>query len=165
MAELKIVPASELEDGLEVTSSLMVEVALWLQDGGHPLWDPNTLKPTPLLAQYDLSELYVGYLGDVPAVAFVLQREDKLFWPDSLTGEAGYLHKLVVGRGFKGLGLADQVISYCKALCKQEGRRFLRLDCDANRNALTGLYTRNGLQQVDRRMVGDFDAALFECRV
>ncbi len=101
-----------------------------------------------------------------PAAAALLTDADPLFWPQAAPGTSGYLHKLSVRRAYAGQGLAQRLICLTGILCNNEGKSYLRLDCDASRQKLIALYqsagfTCLGVRAVQTRRYGTVRAALF----
>jgi GNAT superfamily N-acetyltransferase len=158
-----IMGAAQIENGIHAASGIMQDVALWFRNKGLGMWSAEELVPEKLLAKYDAAEIYVGLTDGEPSLAFVLQWQDRVFWPDDAPGEAGYVHKLAVARKHRGTGLAEYALTWCKSFSLSQGKKWLRLDCDPDRAGLIGLYERCGFRQVGRRMMGVYDTAFYEC--
>jgi GNAT superfamily N-acetyltransferase len=155
--------STQVENGIQKASAVMREVAGWFRDRNLSLWSEEELSVDNLLKKYQSSEIYVGLMRDEPCLAFVLQWQDPVFWPDDAPGEAGYVHKLSVAREYRGTGLAALALEWCKDFARTKGRSYLRLDCDPTRPGLVDLYERCGFTRVGRRMMGAYDAAFYEC--
>jgi GNAT superfamily N-acetyltransferase len=150
---------------LEVFSSLICSVAQELENQGQPLWDQEWLQPQALIEKYGLESMHLGWINGLPVAAFVLLETDPEFWPDILENESLFIHKVVVARAWKGHNLSSQVLDFAARQVLERGKKFLRLDTDATRPALCNLYERYGFTRVGRRLIKDFDYALYELEV
>ena len=129
-------------------SEVLTEATRWLQEKGKPLWSID-LFSAPLLKPHVIDGEYwmFFYEGELAGV-LRFQLEDRLYWPDSIDGEAAYLHKLVVRRAFSGSGLSATMLQWAVKRTKELGRPFLRLDCEASRDRLRGIYEDFGFRRV-----------------
>jgi GNAT superfamily N-acetyltransferase len=152
-------------DELETFSSLICRVAQVFEDRGQKLWDQAWLQPQVLLEKYGLETMYLGRLNSEPVATFVLLETDPEFWPDILEGESLFIHKVAVAQAWKGHNFSQQILDFAVAQVLERGKKFLRLDTDATRPALCDLYERYGFIRVGRRLIKDFDYALYELEV
>ncbi len=143
-------------------SALLQESARWAARRGMALWDEASLTVEALTAVYDPSEFRLGWLDGEPVATMVLQREDRLFWPDAAPGEALYLHKLAVSRAHAGRHLARGMLAAALQEVRAVGRPYLRLDTAADRPKLRGLYEDFGFQSCGERLVGEHRVVLYE---
>jgi len=148
---------------LERFSEILVEASAPFVQAGKPMWPASSLTPDALREQYgEADEFYLGRDASGQDVAtLILQLEDTVYWPGATQGEALYVHKIAVLPEFAGQGIGKRLLDFAwsQALTR---RCVLRLDCDTQRSALCAFYTRNGFEQVGERLVGDYQAALFE---
>jgi GNAT superfamily N-acetyltransferase len=127
-------------------AGVIQEAARWIMTWRAQLWDPELVGEafvTPLIARGQMLTARTG--GEIVGVMIMLP-EDPHFWPDRPTGEAAYLHKLAVRRAYAGAGVPAALMDHAVRLASDEGRRFLRLDCDP---PLSGFYQRLGFAGVD----------------
>ena len=150
------------EEDLEKFSSVLLEVAGWLEAKGEPMWTAAELTPAVLLRDYDLEEMRLGKISGGPAAAMVVQQSDEVFWPDVPEGESLFVHKLATARRLKGRGLAVAMLDWVKARALEQEKRYLRLDCAADRPKLCRFYEDYGFRQAGRRQVGPYDTAFYE---
>jgi GNAT superfamily N-acetyltransferase len=129
------------------------------------LWEPDQLTPERLLQDYGLESMHLGRINAEAAAGFVLLETDPDFWPDVMIGESLFIHKVAVARAWKGQNLSSQILDYACQQVLERGKKFLRLDTDATRPALCNLYENYGFVQVGRRLIKDFDYALYELEV
>ncbi|MGZ3688257.1 MAG: GNAT family N-acetyltransferase, partial [Bdellovibrionota bacterium] len=101
----------------------------------------------------------------VVAATVTMQRWKDAFWGE-VSGEAFYLHRLVVSRAFGGTGLGRKILEWAVALTREAGLPFLRLDCNANNPVLREkYYPANGFEFRGVVADGEWEIALFERRV
>lgn len=143
---------------------IMREAASWLTETGKALWRVEDLTEDSILAGITKDDVCVGWVGGEAAVAMILQWEDPSLWPRA-EGDSGFIHKLCVRRRFAGTGAASEMVEWAKQEVRRRGRRYLRLDCAADRPKLCSLYEKLGFRRADRRMVGVYDMAFYELRV
>ena len=146
--QLDIGPAAAA-DVAEIAQVLQA-AARWIETWRGRLWDPELLGEdfvAPVVANGEF--LTARADGRIAGVAMV-QAEDPLFWPDRPAGEAGYLHKLAVGRDYAGLGVSGALIEAAAARVAGWGRAWLRLDCHPD---LARFYRDVGFAEVDERRV------------
>ena len=146
---------------MTIAVDIMREAASWLLATGRPLWRLEDLTEDNILAGITKNDVYVGWVGDEPAAAMILQWGDPLFWPHA-RDDSAFIHKLSVRRRFAGTGAAGRLVEWAKEEAMRRGRRYLRLDCAGDRPRLCSFYERMGFQQTGRRMVGAFDVAFYE---
>lgn len=146
MSEIQVTRGS-VQDAV----SVMCEAAQWLEDRGMPLWTQAEIIALP--EQYPAAAFLTLYFDNHPAAAALLTDADPLFWPDIPPGTSGFLHKLSVRRAYAGQGLALRMLDSAAHICKKEGMKSLRLDCDASRNKLIALYQTAGFKPVGVRRV------------
>ena len=152
-------------DQLEVFVNLIQAVAQDFNEPDRMMWNPKRLTPEALVGAYGLEALHLGWVQSEPVATFALIEHDPRFWPDVPAGESLFIHKVAVARAWKGFGLSTQILDFAVREARRRGKRFLRLDTDANRPALCALYERYGFGYVGRVMADDFDAALYELAV
>lgn len=147
-------------------SSILIEAAEWMISKGFKNWNPETLKTAKLIENYDTNEFFICYIGDEAAGCLRLQEEDELFWPGFPDDEALYIHKLAVRRKYSGNGVALFMIDWAKEKVNESKRKFLRLDCIADRKKLCEFYEKNGFTKIDEINVVEFGtSARYEAKV
>jgi ribosomal protein S18 acetylase RimI-like enzyme len=96
-----------------------------------------------------------------------LQWEDERNWGPQ-PPIAGYMHRLAIKDGFHGQSIGKRVVDWAAFQVAENGREFLRLDCEASNTHLCGYYESLGFRQVGTRPVseyGNYVAALYQKRV
>jgi GNAT superfamily N-acetyltransferase len=127
---------------------LIREAAQWLIASNQELWGPEEVSYDVLLRVAEAGELIMGRVHGDPAACMYLHKEDRLFWPETKTGEAFYIHRLAVARTYKGQGFSHAMLSWAEEEARRQGRSHLRLDCEP-RPKLLALYQSAGFLRVD----------------
>ena len=148
---------------LSLVSSVLRDAAKWLESKGQPLWKSEWLTPENL--EREPGSYYLARVEEENAGVYRFQEEDTLFWPESPTSEATYIHRLSVRRAFAGKGIASMLIQHATEMTKAKNRRFLRLDCDSTRPKLRTFYEGLGFRFHSLKQIGDFSAARYELKL
>jgi GNAT superfamily N-acetyltransferase len=88
--------------------------------------------------------------------------EDLLFWPDHPEPAAVYLHRIAIRRSFAGRGIPQIMLTWAVEYARSLGKKFLRLDCEANRPKLRLLYESFGFVHHSDKQVGPYLVARYE---
>ena len=167
MEALKLVELDVVSGQVEEALSLMGEVARWGCERGLRLWPEEALTREALLTEEVGPESFrVGYAGGRPACAFLLQWQDREWWPNAAPGEAAYLHKLCVRREFAGKGVPAKVLDYVRRECAKRGASAIRLDTGWEEETVKEIYLGLGFEIVEKRELPNGRAmALYEMKV
>lgn len=149
----------------EIVSRILVEVAQWQEQAGAPLWLDGELGPEKIGAEISSGLFFVAEYANDPAGTVKFQLEDQLFWPDAPNPDAAYVHRLAVRRRYAGKGISMALLAWAVDQTQRLGRRFLRLDCDADRPKLRAIYESFGFQHHSYRHVGSYFVARYELDV
>ena len=167
MEALKLVELDVVSGQVEEALSLMGEVARWGCERGLRLWPEEALTREALLTEEVGPESFrVGYAGGRPACAFLLQWQDREWWPNAAPGEAAYLHKHRVRREFAGKGVPAKVLDYVRRECAKRGASAIRLDTGWEEETVKEIYLGLGFEIVEKRELPNGRAmALYEMKV
>lgn len=144
-------------------SSILMEATEWLRRTGKEMWTSEQVSVDSLLMVCAPEEMFLGYIDGFPAATMILQEDDEIFWPDAPKGESLFLHKLSVRRRFAGTSLAVEMINWAKLKAKHDSKKFLRLDCAADREKLCRFYEAQGFEKVrEQVMFGTWPTAFYE---
>jgi hypothetical protein len=91
-----------------------------------------------------------------------LTLDNSFTWPDAIVGEALYLHRLAVRRAHAGGTVSQMILDWSCVHARTLGCTYLRLDCDATRTRLRGLYEAFGFTFRGERTVGLYTVARFQ---
>ena len=135
-------------DDVPDADQLIHEAADWLIQAGMPLWGPEETSHEELVRVARAGELIMGRIHGEPATCMYLHDEDRLFWPETRTGEAFYVHRLAVARKYKAQGFARSMLDWAEQETRGRGRTHLRLDCEP-RPKLLAIYQAAGFVRID----------------
>jgi GNAT superfamily N-acetyltransferase len=142
--------------------ALLREAAQWVDALGVVMWEEGELDRSRIDAEIEAGQFVVAEIGPAVVGAVRFQLEDPLFWPDLPPGQSAFVHRLVVGRAFKGQGVSRALLAWAVDQARQEGRDVLRLDCDADRLKLRALYETFGFRLHSYRQVGPYYVSRYE---
>lgn len=108
------------ENQIETFCSILQEAAVWLRSQGKEMWKIEHLSAVNMLGQYSASEMFMGYIDEIPAATMILQEVDEEFWSSVPRNESLFLHKLSVKRQFAKSGLPSEMINWAKVETKKE---------------------------------------------
>jgi GNAT superfamily N-acetyltransferase len=149
-------------DDVHVVEELLIEAARWVDALGEVMWEEGELSPERIAAEVEEGQFFLAVVDGEIGGAIRFQLEDRLFWPDLSRSDSAFVHRLVVGRGYKGLGVSTTLLQWAVDRARAMGKRYLRLDCDASRPKLRALYERFGFRVHSFRQVGAYYVARYE---
>jgi GNAT superfamily N-acetyltransferase len=147
---------------LHVVEELLIEAARWVDALGEVMWEEGELAPGRITAEVEEGQFFLAVADSEVRGAIRFQLEDRLFWPDLTGTDSAFVHRLVVGRRYKGLGVSTVLLEWAVDRSRAMGKRYLRLDCDASRPKLRALYERFGFRIHSFRQVGAYYVARYE---
>lgn len=159
-APIKVRPATAQD--AEAVASILTEAARWQEQAGAPVWLEGELTAEKIGAEVAAGLFFLAELEGEPAGTVKFQLEDALFWPDLPTADAAYVHRLAVRRRHAGKGVSAALLRWAAERTRRQDRRFLRLDCDANRPRLRAVYENFGFRHHSDRHVGRYFVARYE---
>jgi GNAT superfamily N-acetyltransferase len=151
-----------LDGDAATVEQMLLEAARWVDALGVVMWDEDELVHEEIEAEVHAGIFFVAEVDGEPAGIIRFQLEDRLFWPDLPEGESAFVHRLVVGRRFKGQGVSTALLRWAVDYARQSGRAWLRLDCDASRSKLRALYEAFGFRLHSFRQVTSYYVARYE---
>lgn len=149
----------------EAVVAILHEAARWLEDTGRGMWREEEIAAESICREVEDGRFFLARVDDQAAGCFRLDEEDALFWPERPSGEALYLHRLAIRRLFAGQFAADFLLTAAKMVTCHRRRPFLRLDCELGREALYGLYARNGFSAHSEKWSPPYHVLRWECPV
>jgi GNAT superfamily N-acetyltransferase len=144
----------------------LAEAARWVEElDGTTMWVEGELEQARVRAEADAAMFVVGEVDGRVAGAMRFQLEDRLFWPDLNAADSAFVHRLAVRRAFAGQGISTALLEWAVARARTLGKRYLRLDCDADRSRLRALYERFGFRLHSYRQVGSYFVSRYELQI
>jgi GNAT superfamily N-acetyltransferase len=139
-----------------IVQEMLEEAAQWVDALGVVMWEEGELAPDRVDSEIAAGQFFIAEVDGDAAGALRFQLEDRLFWPDLVQDDSAFIHRLVVRRRHKGLGVSTALMQWAASRARKLGKRYLRLDCDANRPKLRTLYEGFGFRFHSFRQVGAY---------
>jgi GNAT superfamily N-acetyltransferase len=137
--------AAQLED-LDGMQKLYVEAAVWIRSSrGFTQWNEAAFTRDYLELFINENDVFVAYLKDKLVGGFSIQWKYEDIWGEQFHENAGYVHRLVVSRKYKGQSFGSYFLTWAETYIKYEGKKWLRLDCMADNPTLNQYYLNQGL--------------------
>ena len=143
-------------------TEMLLEASRWVDDLGVVMWSEGELEPEAIGREVAAGQFVIAMVNGAPAGAIRFQERDLLFWPDIPQDGSAFVHRLVVRRAFKRQGVSQALLAWSLDRARSLGKRFLRLDCDADRTKLRALYEGAGFRFHSYRQVGPYYVARYE---
>jgi GNAT superfamily N-acetyltransferase len=141
--------------------AMLIEAARWVDALGVVMWEEGELDSQRIAGEVAAGQFFVAAVGGALAGAVRFQLEDRQFWPDLENADSAFVHRLVVRRTFRSQGVSTALLDWAVGHARALGKRFLRLDCDADRPKVRAVYERYGFQLHDYRQVGAYYVARY----
>jgi GNAT superfamily N-acetyltransferase len=150
------------EDAPALVETLM-EAADWVkQIDGTTMWVEGELAEHLVRAEAEAGMFVVAEEHGSIVGTIRFQLEDRLFWPDIDNRDSAFVHRLASRRSHAGRGVSTALLQWAVDRARLLGKRYLRLDCDAERVRLRALYERFGFRLHSYRQVGSYYVARYE---
>lgn len=145
---------------------LLTQAARWVEQlDGTVMWVEGELDEDAVRAEVGAGMFVLAESGRQAVGTLRFQLEDRLFWPDLDASESAFVHRLAVRRDFAGGGVSTALLLWAVDRARTLGRRYLRLDCDAERSRLRALYERFGFRLHSYRQVGSYYVSRYELQI
>lgn len=149
-------------EDLQCVLDLWLEAAKWMLTQGIEQWKPNLFTMDSVQEQYKNAELFVAKTNELVVGCFSVQWSDELIWQELNNDDAGYIHKLVVAREFKGHHIGAHLLACAEEYIKFAGKRSSRLDCKADNERLNAFYRDAGYRFVTKVEGRNWNSSLYE---
>ena len=159
-----LVRQATLED-ISLVSATLCEAALWLEQRNMALWGEAEMSPEVVCRDIEAGLFYIAFYESSAAGVVKFQTEDLLFWSDIPQGDSAFIHRLAVRRNFAGGLVSMALMKWAVEHSRNLGKRYLRLDCAADRPRLRLVYERFGFRHHSDRKVGRYYVSRYEYEV
>lgn len=144
---IRLARIEEFETALE----LLRNAALWLKSKHIDHWQ-NWINPSEIYVNwikegFELEQFYFILNNETIIGMFRLLWEDELFWGKQ-ENNAGYIHSFTIDRKYYGFGIGTKVLNMVENICRENNKKYLRLDCGARNNGLSKYYEDYGFKQL-----------------
>lgn len=142
------------EDDLEEIVDLRRESVHWLRTQGTDqwaaLWPTAEAQRARLLTSIKSDETWIVRDGLELVATFAVDRySDPRLWTSQEQAEpALYVHRLIVRRGYAGIGLGREIYQWIAAWGRRHGYGWLRVDVWTTNTRLQQYYREAGFQHV-----------------
>ena len=144
----------------------LTEAADWVERlDGTTMWVEGELERARVSDEAAAGQFVVAEADGRIVGAIRFQLEDRLFWPDLDGSDSAFVHRLAVRRTHAGRGISTELLQWSVDRARSLGKRYLRLDCDADRMRLRALYERFGFRLHSYRQVGAYYVSRYELRL
>jgi GNAT superfamily N-acetyltransferase len=145
---------------------ILTDAAKWVEQlDGTTMWVEDELGEDRIASEVHAGLFFIAECDGDIAGAMKFQLQDPLFWPDLVTDDSAFVHRLAVRRNYAGRGVSTALLRWAVVSARSLGRHALRLDCDAERSRLRGLYERFGFRFHSLRQVGSYYVARYELQI
>lgn len=150
-----------LED-IKTVSDILNEAASWLEQRNMKLWGEQEISTKVVLFDIKSGLFNIAFYEDYAAGVVKFQTEDMVFWSDIPHQDSAFIHRLAVRRSFAGGLVSKALMRWAVNRSRQLGKRYLRLDCDAERQSLRSVYEKFGFRHHSNKQVGAYFIARYE---
>jgi ribosomal protein S18 acetylase RimI-like enzyme len=143
---------AQVEDMVAVIR-LIEEAAKWLRDKGTDQWarpwPSRAGRDSRVLASLRQGKTWIGWDNGIPAATITADPEDDPYWPEEfLRDRAVYVHRLVVGRPYRGAGLGAALLDWAGNSGRRDyGARWIRVSAWTTNLGLHAYYRRQGFSE------------------
>lgn len=137
---------------MAVLIRLIDEAADWLRGKGTDQWArpwPNRAgRDSRILASLSQGKTWIGWQDRIPAATITGDADHDPYWPDDLRRDpAVYVHRLIVSRPFKGVGLGAALMDWAGRNARIDyGAAWIRVSAWTSNAALHAYYRRQGFR-------------------
>ncbi len=159
--KIRLADKSEMKKGF----SLLQEASLWLKEKNIDYWqnwsNPHDSSFNWIKEGFDANQFYFVLKESEVVGMFRLQWNDEQFWGEQ-EDNAGYIHSFTTARQHQGQGLGRQILAQIEDMCKQNHKKYVRLDCGAHIEKLCQYYENSGFVSVGEISLGKHRLRLYE---
>ena len=163
---MAIVVRQATADDTHALVDILTEALQWVERlDGTIMWVEGELEEGLVRAEAEAGMFVVAEAEGRIIGAVRFQLEDQLFWPDIDGSDSAFVHRLAVRRSHAGQGVSTALLQWAVDRARTLGKRYLRLDCDADRPRLRTLYERFGFRLHSYRQVGAYFVSRYELQI
>ena len=138
---------------LEFIYELFDQSVQYQESKGYPTW--KNYDKSAIKRDVENHNQYKILIASQIAIVFSVCYVDKIIWREKETGNALYLHRIVVNPEFKGKKLFGQILDWSIIHAKQKGLNFIRMDTWANNLVIVDYYKGYGFSFIENYTTPD----------
>jgi GNAT superfamily N-acetyltransferase len=137
---------------MTVVILLIEEAAEWLRHKGTDQWarpwPSRAGRDSRILESLEQGKTWLGWDNGVPAATITADPDDDPYWPDHMRREpAIYVHRLVVGRSYRGAGLGAALLDWAgRTSLRDHGAQWIRISAWTTNAGLHAYYRSQGFE-------------------
>lgn len=163
--DILIIRKAQIED-IDDIHAIFIEAAQWIQmSKGFTQWREDSFTKAYLTSFIQDHDVFVACQNGEIMGCFSIQWQYEEIWGDLFHDDAGYVHRLVVARKYKGEGVGSKLLSWSEDYIKNKGKGWLRLDCMADNPTLNDYYRGLGFIHQGRYENRGWRANLYERKI
>jgi ribosomal protein S18 acetylase RimI-like enzyme len=127
---------------------LLEEVAVWLEARGISQWPAGQfrLSADSYAESIRQEEVQLALVGDALVGALQLLLRERMVWAEAAEDDAVYVFSLAVRRAWAKHEVGRQMLDWAGDRATTLGRRYIRLDCEADNQFLRAYYESAGFE-------------------
>src|SRR5690348_9606081 len=110
-------------------AAILNEAAQWLERSGMGMWRDDELAAAQIAEDIEAGLFFIAECDEGAAGVVKFQLEDGQFWPDVVSEESAFVHRLAVRRRFAGRQVSSALLRWAVDRARSLGKCYLRLDC------------------------------------
>jgi ribosomal protein S18 acetylase RimI-like enzyme len=154
---------AKLEDSADILALLQC-ISSWLAGKGIDQWKDfyNEKGKATLARRFREGEVYKIAKGGAILGVFVTQWDDTFWHPMKNDDLACYIHTMGIDPSLTGKGIGKKILSFVEDIAKRAGRKYVRLDCNADNARLCEFYESNGFYKAGSKPWENWNVRLYE---
>jgi ribosomal protein S18 acetylase RimI-like enzyme len=151
------------EDSNEILL-LLQRISSWLAGKGIDQWKDffNEKGKATLERRFREGEVYKIVKDGVILGVFVIQWDDTFWHPMKKDDLACYIHTMGIDPSLTGKGIGKKILSFAEDIAVRAGRKYIRLDCNADNARLCEFYESNGFYKAGSKPWENWNVRLYE---
>lgn len=138
---------------LDFVFEMFEQSILYQEKKGYVVW--RDYDRQAIVHDIELKQHYKIEIDNKIAIAFSVAYADKIIWRQYDTGNAIYLHRIVVNPEFKGQKLFGNILDWAIGHAHKKNLTSVRMDTWANNPTIQKYYRQFGFQVVENFITPD----------
>lgn len=135
------------KDDLAEIFQLFEDSIAYQEKNGFPVW--RNYDRGAITRDIDEGNQYKIVREGTTALVFSVGYRDRIIWRSMDTGDAIYLHRIVINPAFKGQRLFGKVVDWAKEHIASRGLKHIRMDTWADNPTIISYYQSFGFRIVE----------------